>query len=171
MQFCHEIVEHHDQFKIELCDERNLFFPKIHHDVPQDLRFDGQSTVEAACLMSTEGDQCQMISYDQISSEQQNPAHFDENIYNNQGDQPLKKQKTEVKPNLRTLTQIFNEEAQHAIRHGCELITYDAAIQMKIETNGSLCSGNLEDIFCTHQNILTRTTYAQFTLSQDHQFS
>ncbi len=40
-----------------------------------------------------------------------------------------------------------------------------------IETNGSLCSGNLEDIVHTHQNIFTSTTDAQFTLSQDHQLN
>ncbi len=67
------------------------------------------------------------------------------------GDQPLKKQKPDL-PNFRTLTQIFNEVAHLIIGHGCELVTYVAVIQMKneMETDGSLCSGNLEDIVCTH---------------------
>lgn len=100
------------------------------------------------------------MSTDQICSEEQNPVQSDENIDNEQGDQPLKKQKTDLKPNFRTLTQIFNEVAQLAVCHGCEFIAYDAAIQVNnsIETNGSLCSGNLEDIVHTHQNTFTSTT-------------
>lgn len=83
------------------------------------------------------------------------------------------KQKTDLKPNFRTMTQIFHEVAQQAVCHGCELITYGPCIQMKneIETNGSLCTGNLGDIVCTHRNTLTSTTNVQFTLSHDHQLS
>ncbi len=40
-----------------------------------------------------------------------------------------------------------------------------------VKTNGSLSSGNSEDIVCTHQNMFTSTTDTQFILSQDHQLS
>ncbi len=50
------------------------------------------------------------------------------------------------------------------------MVTYGAATQMKcaIETDGSLTSGNLEDIVRTYQNMFTTTTETSFTLSQDH---
>ncbi len=85
LQCCHKIPENHGQFKTELSDQRNFLSPKIHHDFPQGLSIDGQSRVETACLKSIEGDQCQSISHDHISSAQQNPAHFDENIDNKTG--------------------------------------------------------------------------------------
>lgn len=68
----------------------------------------------------------------------------DEEGNNVQDSPPFKKQKTDLKPNLRTLTTIFNEVAQLAICHGHELVTYGAANQMKklIKRNGSLCTGN-----------------------------
>ncbi len=44
-------------------------------------------------------------------------------------------------------------------------------MKITIQTNGSFCSKNLQDTFYTHQNIFTRKSNAQFTLSQDHQLS
>ncbi len=59
-----------------------------------------------------------------------------------------KNKNLDVKPNFSVLMETFNKVYQLAVRHGCETVTYGAAIQMKkaIETNGSLCAGNLEDI-------------------------
>ncbi len=69
-----------------------------------------------------------------------------------------------------TLTAVFNEVAHLAVRHGCELVTYGAAIQMKntIETDSSLTSDNLEQIVKTYQNTFTTTTEARYTFSQYH---
>ncbi len=49
--------------------------------------------------------------------------------------------------------------------------TYRAVIQNKnvIKTDGSLTSGNSEQIVKTYQNTFTTTTEASFTLSQDHE--
>lgn len=74
-----------------------------------------------------------------------------------------------IKPNYHTLTAMFNEIAQLAVSHGCEMVTYGIAIEMKseIETNGNLCSGNLENIISTYQNSFLSTKCAKFTVSYD----
>ncbi len=79
--------------------------------------------------------------------------------------------KHNFKPNFFTLTAVFNEMKHLDVRHRCELVTCGATYQMKnaIETDGTLTSGNLEQIVKTYQNTFaTTTTEASFTLSQDH---
>ncbi len=88
--------------------------------------------------MSTEGEEGQSMPTDQGCSEGTILFPWDDNGDNKQGYKPLKKKKTDLKPNFSTLTQIFNEAAQIAVHHGCKFGTYDAALQMKnaIKTYG-----------------------------------
>lgn len=74
-------------------------------------------------------------------------------------------QKTDLKPDFRTFSTIFNEVSQLAMCHGCELVTWSTATKMKnaIETNGSFCTGNLEDIIQSHPNIFTKAADAVHT--------
>ncbi len=120
---------------VNLIDHRHISFNFIHDKVPRNLNIDG--ILNQGPFIPQE-DNGMVQNFDTIDS--MNNASESPNVNN----QVYHGSKSNFEPNFSTLTAVFNEFAQLAVRYGCELVTYGAAIQMKnaIETDGSLTRGN-----------------------------